>query len=104
MPNRANSTGAASGQGVPGDDLARTLWATLELSHPPVALAFVTQPPDGITSFAAEVPSDGTLWRRNSEQVFFAPAAPHDNCPIDALKMGSPMSTSQRNSTSSSSG
>jgi hypothetical protein len=47
MPNRANSTGAASGQGVPGDDLARTLWATLELSHPPVALAFVTQPDGG---------------------------------------------------------
>jgi hypothetical protein len=34
MPSRANSTGAGSGQGVPADDLARTLWVTFELGHP----------------------------------------------------------------------
>lgn len=92
MPSRASSTGGRDGDGPAGSfdqaGLAQTLRTTLGLRFPPVALTFVREPPDGIDAFAGAVPSACTFWRRCEEDVFYAPAEAHFNCPIGAMTMG----------------
>ena len=100
MPSRTSSTGRAEPDGGAGavrnGALARKLRETLGLRLPPVALAFVTETPDGVEAFADEVPSACTFWRRAETSVFFASAAAHAHCPIGALTMGFSMSPEEQ--------
>lgn len=75
--------------------LADTLEKRLELRLPPIALAFVQEQPPGIASTEAVVPSSCAFWRRAEEEVFYAPAAAHYNCPLGAMVMGFPLPDAQ---------
>lgn len=68
--------------------IAARLSSQLELSQPPVGLAFVDEVPAGVEVFMGEVPSACTFWRRAESRVFFAPAEAHYNCPIGTMTMG----------------
>ncbi|MGH4017992.1 MAG: DUF169 domain-containing protein [Pseudonocardiaceae bacterium] len=72
--------------------LAETLSDGLRLPRPPIALAFVDTPPDGIAEFSGEVPSACTFWIRAESGVFHASAQAHHNCPVGAMTMGFEMS------------
>jgi len=58
------------------------------LAIPPVAMAFVEEPPAGVTAIEDEIPSFCTFWRMAEEKVFYAPADKHYNCPIGAMILG----------------
>lgn len=97
MPSSPSSTGSGDQQRpLDAPSLATALTATLDLRHPPVALAFVAGRPDGIADFSGAVPSACTFWRRCEDDVFFAAADAHFNCPIGALTMGFAMPDAQR--------
>jgi uncharacterized protein (DUF169 family) len=67
---------------------AQRLSALLSLQHPPVALAFVDQPPAGVARAEKPVPSACTFWRQAEQGTFFAAAAQHFNCPVGSMVMG----------------
>lgn len=67
---------------------AQKLIELLTLAHPPVALAFVDQPPHGIPESTRPVPSACTFWRQAEQGTFYAPAAAHYNCPVGSMVMG----------------
>jgi uncharacterized protein (DUF169 family) len=67
---------------------AQQLSALLSLQHPPIALAFVDQPPDGIAPAGKPVPSACTFWRQAEQGTFYATAAEHFNCPVGSMVMG----------------
>jgi uncharacterized protein (DUF169 family) len=69
-------------------EIAQSLSSKLSLDQPPVALAFVGEAPAGVETFAGEVPSACTFWRRAESRVFYAPAEAHYNCPIGTMTMG----------------
>jgi uncharacterized protein (DUF169 family) len=71
--------------------LAQTLTDGLRLERPPVALAFVDQPPAEVTARASAAPSACTFWRRAEQELFYAGPADHYECPIGALTMGFPL-------------
>jgi uncharacterized protein (DUF169 family) len=62
--------------------------AALDLDVPPMALAFVDQPPAGIDTTLTDSPSSCAFWRRAEQGVFYAPAEAHFNCPVGAMVMG----------------
>jgi len=76
-------------------EVADTLEKRLELRIPPIALAFVEEPPREIASTDAIVPSSCAFWRRAESEVFYAPAAAHFNCPLGAMVMGFPLPDAQ---------
>jgi uncharacterized protein (DUF169 family) len=67
---------------------AQQLTALLSLQHPPVALAFAEQPPEGIAPAGQPVPSACTFWRQAEQGTFYAAAAQHFNCPVGSMVMG----------------
>jgi uncharacterized protein (DUF169 family) len=67
---------------------AQQLSALLSLQHPPIALTFVDQPPDGIAHTGKAVPSACTFWRQAEQSTFYAAAAQHFNCPVGSMVMG----------------
>ena len=69
-------------------EVGATIIAALDLDPPPVALAFVDEPPAGIDTIRADLPSSCSFWRRAEQEVFYAPAEAHFNCPIGAMVMG----------------
>ena len=68
--------------------LAQGISSGLQLESPLVALAFVESPPDGVAKFDSEVPSACSFWRKAEEEVFYADAEQHFNCPVGAMVMG----------------
>lgn len=68
--------------------LAHRLVSLLGLDQPPVALAFVEDPPAGVDETEAVVPSACTFWRDAERGVFYAPVARHLNCAVGAMTMG----------------
>jgi uncharacterized protein (DUF169 family) len=68
--------------------IAAQLESGLRLSRPPVAVAWVDAPPDGVATLDREVPSTCALWTHAELGVFHAPAAAHSNCPVGAMTMG----------------
>jgi uncharacterized protein (DUF169 family) len=68
--------------------LAQTLTEQLQLERPPVALAFIDQAPAGVSSSAAAAPSACTFWRRAEQELFYADASAHLECPVGAMTMG----------------
>ncbi len=69
-------------------EVGATITAALDLDLPPIALAFVDQPPVGIDTIQADLPSSCSFWRRAEQEVFYAPAEAHFNCPVGAMVMG----------------
>jgi len=68
--------------------LASALSDHLKLERPPVAMAFVEQPPSGLAASTTAAPSACTFWRRAETEIFYAAAAEHYECPIGAMTMG----------------
>ncbi|HSK39758.1 MAG TPA: DUF169 domain-containing protein [Arenibaculum sp.] len=77
---------------MPFDTAASRLTEALELDLPPVALAFLDEPPAeipaGINVAATPVPSACTFWRRAEHELVYASADAHRHCPIGAFVMG----------------
>src|SRR3984957_6016941 len=67
---------------------AQRLSSLLSLQHPPIALAFTDQPPDGIAQAGKPVPSACTFWRQAEQGTFYATDAEHFNCPVGSMVMG----------------
>jgi uncharacterized protein (DUF169 family) len=69
-------------------ELGATIIAALDLDPPPIAAAFVGQPPVGIDTIQTDLPSSCSFWRRAEQGVFYAPAEAHFKCPVGAMVMG----------------
>jgi uncharacterized protein (DUF169 family) len=69
-------------------DLAREIAARLGLANPPIAIAFVEEPPPGVVTSSLQVPAACAFWRRAESEVFYAPAESHYHCPVGAMTMG----------------
>lgn len=68
-------------------ELAHSLSSRLGLRLPPIALAFVDQPPAGLSS-PSPATSACALWRQAEERLFYAAAEDHFRCPLGAMVMG----------------
>ncbi len=64
------------------------LQSALGLTHTPIGIAFLQTPPKDVSHAAKVVPSACTFWRQAEQEVFYATAEDHLNCPIGALTMG----------------
>src|SRR5207302_6694078 len=80
---------ARSGGSMTNTEVGATITAALDLDPPPIALAFVQQPPIGIDTVRVDFPSSCSFWRRAEQQLFYVPAEAHFNCPVGAMVMGS---------------
>jgi len=69
-------------------EFAETLKQGLGLSHSPIALGFLEDPPVGIPHFAGIVPSACTFWRLAEDHLFYANAQDHYQCPVGTMTMG----------------
>ncbi len=67
----------------------------LKLEDAPVAIAFCSDPPEGVEPSAEPSPSACTFWRRGQKKVFYASADDHSNCPIGLMTMGFSLSSDQ---------
>jgi uncharacterized protein (DUF169 family) len=75
--------------------IATSLSEQLSLEHPPVALAFVKEPPPGIRRTDTAVPAGCAFWQRAESEVFYAAAEDHFRCPVGAMVMGFPLPPAQ---------
>jgi uncharacterized protein (DUF169 family) len=69
-------------------DKADKISSAFALDTPPVALAFVAEPPEGVATTERVVPSSCAFWREAEQGVFYASAEQHANCPVGAMVMG----------------
>ena len=76
--------------------ICQELIESLGLTRSPVALSFLDQPPKGVDTLEASVPSACTFWTKAEQGLFFARAKSHQNCPIGAVTMGFPISAQTR--------
>ena len=61
------------------------LASLLNLSSPPVSIAFVDTPPAGVNRVSPDEPASCGYWRRAAEgQVFYTTADDHKRCPVGA--------------------
>lgn len=63
----------------------------VQIVWPPVALAFVLEPPPGVPPMGKESPSFCTFWRWGERSLFHASAQQHLGCPIGAMVAGFPL-------------
>ena len=61
---------------------AELLSESLELSRPPVAVAFVDAVPDGVPEFSGSVPAGCMFWQEAATRTFATSAAHHALCSI----------------------
>jgi uncharacterized protein (DUF169 family) len=73
------------------NELSTLLCDSVGIQHPPVALAFVDQEPDGIAATVQRAPSSCSFWRAAEREVFYASAADHGGCAVGAYVMGFPL-------------
>jgi uncharacterized protein (DUF169 family) len=65
--------------------MSRPIATLLNLSSPPVAIAFVESPPEGVRHVGKSEPASCSYWRRAGEgEVFYTTADDHKRCPIGA--------------------
>ncbi len=81
-------------------ELASQLTASLNLTRPPVAIAFLDSPPEGISHFAApmsepapdgragRVPAGCVFWNHALESAFVTVPEDHGNCSIGSVTHG----------------
>jgi uncharacterized protein (DUF169 family) len=76
-------------------NVAQSLTQSLQLSVPPVAIAFTDSVPDGVGTFPSTVPAGCRFWQEASINVFATIAQDHMLCPIGVythhLDMGAPV-------------
>ncbi len=72
-------------------DTASLLETQIPLNRPAIGLAFVDDPPDGVSRTDTVVPSSCAFWREAETEVFYAAAEDHHNCPLGAMVMGLPL-------------
>jgi uncharacterized protein (DUF169 family) len=72
-------------------EIAAEITTLLGLATPPVAVAFVDEPPSDIPSAVESAPSTCAFWRRAEKGVSYVDAAQHFNCQIGAMVMGFPL-------------
>lgn len=61
----------------------------LDLSHSPVALAFLETPPAGLPKISKAQPAGCSYWKEASEgRAFYTTADDHQNCPVGAFTHG----------------
>ena len=64
-------------------------WTGLDLAVPPVAIAFLDQPPAGLTRIDHALPAGCAYWKHASEgRAFYTTAEDHYNCPVGAFTHG----------------
>lgn len=68
--------------------IAQTLQDGLKLDRPPVGVAFVETPPEGVPHSTQPAPSACTFWRRAEGGVTYAAADQHYACGVGAMTMG----------------
>jgi uncharacterized protein (DUF169 family) len=65
--------------------MSRPIATLLNLSSPPIAIAFVESPPEGVRHVGDSEPASCGYWRRAGEgEVFYTTADDHKRCPIGA--------------------
>ncbi len=69
-------------------EMVRLLKEELKLTHVPVGMAFVKDPPQGIPRYAEAVPTACSFWKAAERALFYATAEDHYNCPIGAITQG----------------
>ncbi len=74
---------------------ASRLQDSVPLVKPPIGLAFVDEPPDGISPSDDPSPSSCAFWSRAEATVFYASAENHYNCSLGAMVMGFPLPDEQ---------
>jgi uncharacterized protein (DUF169 family) len=74
-------------------EIAKIWEKHLSLTQPIVAIAFLEHPPEKVARSSEAAPSACTFWRRGQQQLFYATAEDHENCPIGLMTMGFPMTT-----------
>jgi uncharacterized protein (DUF169 family) len=67
---------------------AEALIGALELERPPVALAFLDGPLEGVTATESMPPTACTFWRLGERALFYAEASRHFDCPVGTIAMG----------------
>ncbi|HTV53933.1 MAG TPA: DUF169 domain-containing protein [Terriglobia bacterium] len=67
---------------------ARLLEEGLSLSHPPIGMSFLQEPPTGIQRYSEAVPTACSFWKAAQTSLFYATAEDHYNCPIGAITQG----------------
>jgi uncharacterized protein (DUF169 family) len=74
-----------------------TLSDLLQLTSPPVAIAFVDSPPTGVPRVNASEPAGCGYWRRAAGgETFFTVADDHKRCPVGAHTHNVPMSEAEQ--------
>jgi uncharacterized protein (DUF169 family) len=68
--------------------IASVLTEGLDLSHPPLGMSFLEDPPAGVKRYAEAVPTACSFWKAAETSVFYATAEDHYNCPIGAITQG----------------
>src|SRR5581483_7878141 len=66
--------------------IANALHVGLHLTHPPIAMTFLDEPPMGIPHYAQSAPSACAFWKAAQNSLFYATAEDHYNCPIGAVE------------------
>lgn len=75
----------------------RAALSSLNLTHPPVAVAFMAAPPDGLTRVPRPDPASCGYWKQASEgRAFYTTADDHQNCPVGAFTHGVALSPAKR--------
>ena len=69
-------------------NLAQRFNDLLELKQSPIGLAFVDDVPVEVSHMNVRVPSACTFWRLAEQEVFYATAEDHQECPIGMMTMG----------------
>lgn len=67
---------------------AARLSTSLGLARPPVALAFMQEPPVGVATTTRISPASCGFWPQAESAVFYAQAEQHHHCQIGAMVMG----------------
>src|SRR5688572_23630573 len=68
----------------------------LHLSRPPVAVAFVATPPQGLARVDRAAAAGCGYWKHASDgHAFYTTAEDHFNCPVGAFTHGAPLPAEQ---------
>jgi uncharacterized protein (DUF169 family) len=69
----------------------------LQLTCPPVAIAFADAPPEGVAPVAVREPAGCGYWRRAAGgEIFFTVPDDHKNCPVGAHTHNVPLSAAEQ--------
>jgi len=69
-------------------DSADSLIEVLALALPPIAVAFVDEPPAGVAALTTPAPSACAIWRLAETQTFYASSESHAGCAVGSHVMG----------------